>query len=144
VLIGSYGLWLDEAPIPDVFTMSPDALKAAKWANPDDAPEEPSIFTAPPDDQGAAVLERTKNLSIATKFLWPIPDRGLRARLPYVQAPALVVHGERDGLVPVAYADEFARLIPDARVAKIAGAGHIPQVQCEDEFISTMEAFLAG
>jgi pimeloyl-ACP methyl ester carboxylesterase len=144
VLVGAYGLWMDGAPVPDVFTMSPDMLKAAKWANAESPPEEPSIFTAPPDDPGAAVLERTKNLSIATKFLWPIPDRGLRARLPYIKAPTLVVHGESDGLVPVAYADEFARLIPNAGVAKIAGAGHLPQVECEGEFIARVAAFLAG
>jgi pimeloyl-ACP methyl ester carboxylesterase len=141
VLVGAYGLWLDATPVPDVFTMSPDMLKAAKWANPDAAPIEPSIFVAPEGDAAAAMLERTKNLAVATKFLWPIPDRGLRARLPYIQAPTLVVHGESDGLVPVAYADEFAKLIPDARVARIAGAGHLPQVECEDEFVAIVQEF---
>jgi pimeloyl-ACP methyl ester carboxylesterase len=64
--------------------------------------------------------------------------------LPYVQAKTLVVHGESDGLVPVAYADEFARLIRDARVARIAGAGHLPQLECEDEFLRLVEDFLAS
>jgi pimeloyl-ACP methyl ester carboxylesterase len=127
--------------VPDAFTMSPDMLKAAKWANPAAAPDEPSIFVAPEGDASAATLERTKNLAVATKFLWPIPDRGLRARLPYVQAKTLVVHGESDGLVPVAYADEFARLVPDARVVRMSGAGHLPQVECEDEFIAVVEEF---
>ena len=80
---------------------------------------EPSIFVADPGNPGATALQRSKNLSVATKFMWPIPDRGLRSRLGYVDAPTLVVHGTEDGLVPVAYADEFARLIPNAKVARV-------------------------
>ena len=65
-----------------------------------------------------------------------------RQRLPFVHAPALVVHGERDGLVPPAYAEEFASLIPDARVEMIPGAGHYPMLDEEDAFVAAVEAFL--
>ncbi|MCH6552090.1 MAG: alpha/beta fold hydrolase [Planctomycetes bacterium] len=58
--------------------------------------------------------------------------------------PTLIVHGESDGLIPVAYADEFARLIPTASVVRIAGAGHLPMIEREDEFLERVEAFLAG
>lgn len=143
VLVDAYGLWLDDVGMPDPFTLSEKGLKAVKWANPDTAPPEPMIFTPPADNPQAAVLERAKNLATATKFMWPIPDRGLRRRLPLIQAPTLVIHGAADGLVPAAYADEFARLIPNARVHVINGAGHLPMVEREDEFISVVESFLS-
>jgi pimeloyl-ACP methyl ester carboxylesterase len=143
VLVDAYGLWLDETPVPDPFVLSEKQLTAAKWADPDAATPEPSIFTPNPDDPNAAVLERAKNLSAATKFMWPIADRGLRRRLPLIQAPTLVVHGACDQLVPPSYAEEFARLIPDARVLRIEGAGHLPMLEREDEFVRAVEEFLA-
>jgi len=144
VLVDAYGLWMDDPQIPDPFVLNEAELKAAKWARPEAAGTEPSIFVADPSNPGAAALQRSKNLSVATKFMWPIPDRGLRGRLGYVEAPTLVVHGTEDGLVPVAYADEFARLIPDAKVARIDDAGHLPMVECEDAFMEAVEGFLVG
>ena len=143
VLVDAYGLWLDEVGMPDPFTLGEQELKAAKWADAEAAPAEPSIFTPDPSDPRAGVLERAKNLSIATKFMWPIADRGLRRRLPYIHAPALVIHGTADGLVPAAYADEFGRLIPNARVLRIEGAGHLPMVEREDAFVRAVEDFLS-
>jgi pimeloyl-ACP methyl ester carboxylesterase len=84
-----------------------------------------------------------KNLATATKFMWPIADRGLHQRLPYIQSPTLIVHGASDGLIPPVYAEEFARLIPDARVQQIDQAGHLPMVEREDAFINAVERFLA-
>ena len=144
VLVDAYGLWLDDVPVPDPFVLGPKQLWAAKWANPDTAPAEPSIFVPDPTDPTAAVLDRARNLGAATKFMWPFAERGLHRRLPLVQAPTLVIHGERDGLVPPAYADEFARLIPDSRVVRIAGAAHLPMVEREDDFIESVEAFLSS
>lgn len=143
VLVDAYGLWLDDLPLPDPFVLSEKQFNATKWADAESAPTLTSIFVADPDNPSAAVLERAKNLAAATKFMWPIPDRGLRARLPLLQAPTLIVHGECDTLVPPRYADEFARLIPEARVIQIAGAGHLPMVEREDDFMTAVEAFLA-
>jgi pimeloyl-ACP methyl ester carboxylesterase len=74
--------------------------------------------------------------------MWPIPDRGLRRRLPHLTVPTLVLHGESDGLVPVAYAQELASRIPDAKLVTIPGAGHLPMIEAEDAFVSAVTAFL--
>ncbi len=144
VLVDAYGLCLDDVGMPDPFVLPEQELKSAKWANPDAAPPEPSILAPDPDNPHAAVMERAKNLGTATKFMWPIADRGLRGRLSLIKAPTLVIHGASDGLVPPQYADEFARLIPNARVIKLEGAGHLPMIEREDAFISAVEDFLAG
>ena len=50
---------------------------------------------------------------------------GSRTRLlPQIKAPALVVHGTRDPLIPVAAAHDLARRIPHARLELIEGMGH--------------------
>jgi pimeloyl-ACP methyl ester carboxylesterase len=143
VLVDAYGLWLDDHPLPDPFALAPKDLERAKWCNPDKAPmPEPSAFDANGDADALAIF-RAQNLGTATKFMWPIPDRGLNRRLPYVQAPTLVVHGEADGLIPLAYAEAFARLIPKARVRAIRNAGHLPMIEAEEEFVSTVNDFLS-
>jgi pimeloyl-ACP methyl ester carboxylesterase len=65
----------------------------------------------------AAMYESLQSLGAAAKFLWPIPDKGLKKRIHRITAPTLVVWGERDALVPPVYAEEFRTRIRDARVA---------------------------
>jgi pimeloyl-ACP methyl ester carboxylesterase len=48
------------------------------------------------------------------------------ARLPQVAVPTLVMHGERDPVIPVANARLLAGAIPGARLEVLAGAGHVP------------------
>jgi pimeloyl-ACP methyl ester carboxylesterase len=144
VLVDAYGLWLDDKPLPDPFALSPRDLETAKWHNPAKAPmPEPSTYEGRPDDIDAMALFRAQNLGTAGKFMWPIPDRGLNRRLQYIKAPTLIVHGEADGLIPVAYAQAFAAAIPNARVATIRNAGHLPMIEAEEEFIATVNDFLA-
>jgi pimeloyl-ACP methyl ester carboxylesterase len=143
ILVDAYGLWLDRVPLPDPFALGDKDLQTAKWGAPDPARSEPSIFVPDPDNPGSATLERMKNLATATKFMWPIADRGLQGRLSYIQTPTLILHGADDGLIPPIYAGEFGRLIPNARVLHIDGAGHLPMVEREDVFIEAVDGFLS-
>ncbi len=45
-------------------------------------------------------------------------------RLPEITAPTLVIHGEKDPLVPLACGEATADAIPDARLEIIEGMGH--------------------
>jgi len=140
VLVNPYGMWLDDAPAPDPFVLQADALVAAKWHDPANASREPSAFDAAAD--GTIQVFRSVNLSAATKFLWPIPDRGLSRRAGYIQAPTLIVHGESDRLVPLAYAAALAGAVPGAELARLPGAGHLPMVEKTDEFLARVRDFL--
>jgi pimeloyl-ACP methyl ester carboxylesterase len=145
VLVGAYGLWLDDHQVPDAFVMSDKELKAAKWHNVELAPaSEPSFGSDTSADAGTAALGRAGNLGSATKFMWPIPERGLHKRLHLIKAPTLVVHGASDGLVPPVYAEEFGRRIPSATVSIMAAAGHVPMLECEDAFVDSVNSFLSA
>ena len=144
VLVDALGLWLEDAQPVDLFSLTDPQMKQAKWHDPESAPKpEPSIFEADPEDPFAGVICRNQNLAVASKFLWPIPDRGLRKRLPLVQAETLVVHGESDGLLPVAHGEEFAAAIPGARLVTVPRAGHLPMFEREQEFCDLVLSFLA-
>ncbi|SHK33196.1 Pimeloyl-ACP methyl ester carboxylesterase [Pseudonocardia thermophila] len=140
VLVNAFGLWLDAHPAPDPFGPA-DEVRAAKWHGEPPA-QEPTNFVPVPDEPNAHILFTAQNLGAATKFMWPIADRGLRRRLPLIDAPTLVVHGTSDGLLPLPYAEEFVRLIPNATLAPIDAAGHYPMVEQEDEFIAVVTKFL--
>jgi pimeloyl-ACP methyl ester carboxylesterase len=64
-----------------------------------------------------------------------------RARLSTVDAPALVLWGERDPWLPVELADPVARLLPDAAVELVGGAGHWPWLD-HPELIERVAGFL--
>lgn len=52
--------------------------------------------------------------------------------LQRVQAPALVIHGNADAVVPFACAEALARGIPNARLLTLEGVGHLPWVERPD------------
>jgi pimeloyl-ACP methyl ester carboxylesterase len=58
-----------------------------------------------------------------------ILEHDYRQRLPEIEAPTLVVHGDDDGLVPVRDAEEFARLIPDSRLLVFEDTAHMPMLE---------------
>jgi pimeloyl-ACP methyl ester carboxylesterase len=140
VLVAPYGVWLDEEPALDPFVLPVEVMKKAKWHDPNAADGETSVLTE--GDVAERMIFRVKNLGSASKFMWPIPDRGLSRRLRYIKAPTLVIRGASDGLVPASYAQTFVDGIPGARLKQIAAAGHLPMVEQPEAFLAAVEEFL--
>ena len=69
---------------------------------------------------------------------------GIEEKLPHVQAPTLIVRGERDPIVPRRWAEEATRLLPRGRLATVAGAGHTLNFNSPDEVARLLRPFLAG
>ena len=59
-----------------------------------------------------------------------------------VTAPVLLVHGERDRLVPVSAARRAAVLNPSWHTAFLAGVGHTPQLEVPDLVLEHLETWL--
>jgi pimeloyl-ACP methyl ester carboxylesterase len=60
---------------------------------------------------------------LAASFAHMVADR-VEVKLPLISAPALVVRGERDSIVPRRWGQEVANLLPRGAYAEIPGAGH--------------------
>jgi pimeloyl-ACP methyl ester carboxylesterase len=102
---------------------------------------------AAPEDPEARVMARVAlqwAMGATGKFLWPIPDKGLKKRIHRVQAPTLVIWGQDDRIVPSGYAEEFAKRLGGARVETIAEAGHAPHLEQPARVAGLVRAFLAG
>jgi pimeloyl-ACP methyl ester carboxylesterase len=143
VLMAPVGLWLDDHPVLDFFAATPEELAAAIFHDPSSA-EARAMLALPSesDAQLEAVLERTKNLSAAGKFLWPIPDRGLKKRLHRIVAPTLLVWGASDRLVPPIYGEAFLTAIDKAQLTVLRGASHMVPFEKPDEVVEVITEFL--
>lgn len=69
-------------------------------------------------------------------------ESDLRPALSKIEVPVLVLHGERDMLVPVAAAAAMAEQLPGGRLALIPGAGHAPFLSHPDLFHGAIRSFL--
>ena len=66
-----------------------------------------------------------------------------RDRLPEIGCPTLIVWGGEDMLVPVRDADEFERLIPDARKVILEDTGHAPMLERPETFNRWLVSFVS-
>lgn len=71
-------------------------------------------------------------------------DSTTATRLGAVAKPVLVIAGEADKLCSCDAAEELAKGLPDARLVKIADAGHIAHLEKAAEVNAAIEGFLAG
>ncbi len=145
VLLDPIGLWRDDAPVAPYMVMSPEKLLATLYKHLDAAPVQKAI-KMPDDPKEAAVVtaDLIWSLGATGKFVWPIPDKGLKRRLHRVTADTLIVWGEDDALVSSVYAREFAARIANARVEIIKDCGHVPQVERLDVLRPMVTSFLAA
>ncbi|MBS1983256.1 MAG: alpha/beta hydrolase [Bdellovibrionales bacterium] len=68
----------------------------------------------------------------------------LRAELPKIKLPTLVIGGEKDGLIPSKYLNKLAQALPAADYREIPGAGHFPFLTKADVFYSTVNDWWSG
>ena len=61
-----------------------------------------------------------------------------------IAVPARVVVGSEDVIIKVDDARALARAIPHAELSVIDGAGHLPNVECPDEFNAELLALVSG
>jgi pimeloyl-ACP methyl ester carboxylesterase len=145
VLIDPIGLWRDDAPVINWMLLAPQDIPAHVFRDPGSAAAK-ALFTVPEDPERAA-LTRTRlswAMGATGKFIWPIPDKGLKKRIHRVTAPTLLVWGEDDRLVPRAYAKDFAGRLADTRLEVVAGAGHAPHLEQPEATARAVQAFFAG
>ena len=107
------------------------------WRSVINTPNEPSalgLITL--RDYAAAGLRR----AWAT-FALVLADR-IEDKLPRIQAPALVVRGARDPIVPQEWAVEVTRLLPHGELRVIPGVGHTLNFAAPRQFVDAIRPFL--
>ena len=57
--------------------------------------------------------------------------------------PTLIIWGDRDRVLPAHHLETAQRLMPHAKTHLFDGVGHMPQIECPDEFADLVLAFFA-
>ena len=112
---------------------------------------DPDELPAPVIDRAVTLLEQREDvagmdrafLSAARSLLGILLDpRRYRSAMERITSPVLLVHGDRDRLVPVDAAREVARRRPEWRYEELAGVGHVPQLQVPDRLAALVLEWL--
>jgi pimeloyl-ACP methyl ester carboxylesterase len=145
VLIDPLGLWREDLPVRNWMILPEDRRAASLFADPAGAAA--ARFFADPADPAERVAAQaafTWAQACTGKFVWPLPDKGLKKRIHRIAAPTLVLWGAADAIIAPAYAQDFAARIAGAQVATIADAGHLPQIERPHETARLVREFLTG
>ena len=145
VLIDPVGLWRDDLPVKNWMILSDRERRAALFA--DAEGEAAKTFFAVPGDPAGRVDTLSQFIwsqACTGKFVWPVPDRGLKHRIHRIAAPALIVWGKADRVIDQAYAQEFAKRIAGAKTLMIDGAGHLPHLEKLELVAKAIREFAGG
>jgi pimeloyl-ACP methyl ester carboxylesterase len=105
----------------------------------------PSLADDPQAVEFAARIERS---AASPGMVWKIfemfLDMDVRAILPTIHVPTLVLHRRGDRVVNRRAGRELARQIPDARYVELAGIDHLPWAGDWTAVLGEIEEFLTG
>jgi len=140
-LICPVGLWMDDHPIVDVFATLPFEMPALMFH---DAVAGAAMLTAgrnvsDPNFLQTYLVQNARQLGMAGRILFPIPDRGLSGRMYRIKAKTILVWGDSDRAVPPVYAQEFKRRIKGAQLVSIPEAGHMVTLEKTDQVVDAIK-----
>ena len=126
-LIAPFGLFDDTEPPTDPWAQRGDAVPGLMCAD----PEIWKALKAVPEGANSIEwpIEQTRANEAAARIFWPLGNTKLEKRLKLIQAPTLLVWGEKDAIMPRSYAAKIAKSISGKSETKvIAGAGHLAEL----------------
>ncbi len=147
VLIDAAGLWLDEAPMAEMFGQEPPAMaKLLFYDQRHPLAMALAALTDPTQLPEEVILPMFKAMEALAKVAWNpyFHNPKLDRRLDRIAAPTLVVWGGQDRLIPLAHGERYAARIPGARLAVIEDCGHLPVIERPDAVGDLLVEFLAA
>ena len=145
VLASPAGVWQDDNQGTDYFAVPPGELAKVLFS---DSSSEIVKLAIPETTNELEVeiedIRRVRALSTVGKFLWPIPDKGLRKRMGRIKSQVMVVMGSDDPIVPLEYGQDFLAGISGSKLSVLDGASHMLMLEKPDEFSSIIVEFLSN
>ena len=126
-LVAPFGLFDETNPPTDPWAQRADAVPGLMCAD----PEIWKAMKAVPEGANSVEwpIEQVRANEAAARIFWPLGNTRIEKRLRLIKAPTLLLWGEHDRIMPVAYADTFAKGIAGPTTVKIvSGAGHLAEL----------------
>jgi pimeloyl-ACP methyl ester carboxylesterase len=151
ILVDAFGVKLgnrEDRDFAHLFNTNPAELHQRTWHDPARRPA--GIYglgwqaTISDEMSDAEMVTLARNWDSLCLFAWRphLFNPQLKHWLHRVRVPTLVLWGESDGVVPLEYGRRYANLIQGAVFETIPQAGHHPELEQPDAFVSCMERFL--
>ncbi|HTR87447.1 MAG TPA: alpha/beta hydrolase [Reyranella sp.] len=141
-LIAPFGLYDDTDPAADPWAQRRDNVAGLMCAD----PARWQALVAQPEGANSIEwpIEMVRAAEAAARAFWPLGDTGLAKRLRLIEAPTLLLWGEKDAVLPPSYARKFAAGIKGrTRVETVADAGHLAYLDRPDAVANAVLAHLA-
>lgn len=126
-MIAPFGLFDDRDQPADVWAQRPDDVAGLLCAD----PQAWNDFKAVPPGMNSVEwpIEQVRASEAAARIFWPLGNTGLEKRLGLIRAPALLIWGEHDRVMPRSYAGRIAGALKGkSELRTIAGAGHLAEL----------------
>jgi pimeloyl-ACP methyl ester carboxylesterase len=136
VLVGSAGIRIAASQPGDIFLWTPEQAAANTYADPAIV----ARVLANPLDTDTTLKNRHTTAALA----WGprLHDPKLHKWLHRLKMPVRLAWGADDKIMPVAYADAFKALIPQASIEIYERCGHLPQVEHPARFAASTKQFI--
>ena len=86
------------------------------------------------------LVRNARQMGMAGKLLFPVPERGLAERLYRVKAKTVIVWGESDKLIPPVYGAAFQSAIAGSKLVSVPEAGHMVIAEKPGDVVKAVEA----
>ena len=139
-LVAPAGLSVPGVRRPDMFMWSPEELRRKLFHDPELAKSAPMPATE------EEVMLAMKNRLTTAKLGWStrMHNPHLRKWLHRIQVPTLIIWGDDDQVLPMAYGAAYRDLIPASSLEIFAECGHLPHVEKTQEFTHKLVHFTQG
>lgn len=138
-LVGAVGITANGQPIDDIFRMPVDENLRRFYADPERAARRFG-------DMAKIDLNMVaKNRATVMRLAYGPPrfcNPNLGKWLHRIDVPTLLLWGDKDGLVPLAFGEAYRGLIPGSRLVVLENAGHAPFDEQKDAFLAVLREFL--
>lgn len=136
ILVNAHGIKVDGIPLENPFVYSSEKLRELLASG-------AGTNAPPPPMTSETIAARLHDKEARFRFLFQrMYNPKLHARLARISAPTLVLWGEQERLLPVAYGQAYAGAISGARFLTLPG-GHALPIERPTQFSAAVEAFLS-
>lgn len=140
VLIDALGVKFggrEERDIADFHALPADEVLRRQFADPAGAVPDYATMS------DAELLEAARDREAMVLYGWKpfMHDPALVHWLHRVTRPALILWGDKDGIVAPSYGERLAAALPNGRFERIAGAAHHPQIEQPEAVAAAIERF---
>jgi pimeloyl-ACP methyl ester carboxylesterase len=143
VLVDAAGLYVAGAPMAELFIDDLEEMRRLVFLD----PKNPAADLALPRSlEDARILNWLRAREATARVGWNpyLHNPRLPQHLRRIECPTLILWGRHDKLIPVAHGEQYARLIPQARLEVLEDCAHMVPYEQPDLFVERTTSFLRG